>query len=316
MVTPHTTRPSDLVNVLEQLPPDVVGRMVLRQLDGDSIRRFKLVAPSTLALVRRSSRVLHLGRSHGRNAFPNRLELEAQARILAKYDSLTEVKLDVGDGGVSPLLVGVAGGTQQGWGRSRSLQRTARPSSCVVASCPAELLIPACMHDASNLFALCRAVQVRLHAARTALSHRARSTALRVHGVENSAKPSLLSELHLLAACMATCLPRLEELSLDLGKRMWYIYDMQFEYPSILAPLAGLPHLATLSVAYPGRANIKVFQAGPGHWLPLHLLHHCCSRPTLPLAGHCERMHTYVPLPQVWQHMNGTSLTLPGYFIT
>ena len=99
-------RPLDIVDVLEQLPPEVVGAMVLEQLEGDDIRSFKLVAPSTLALVRKTSPVLHLGRSHGQDTFPNRLDLEYEAAILAKYVSRMQVQLDVqSEAGISPLLV-------------------------------------------------------------------------------------------------------------------------------------------------------------------------------------------------------------------
>ena len=91
-----TMRPLDLVDVLEQLPPDVVGTMVLGQLASDDIRSFKLVAPSTLALVRRTSRVLHL-RSCGSSQvrFPNTSELESQVGILSKYEACMELQLDV-----------------------------------------------------------------------------------------------------------------------------------------------------------------------------------------------------------------------------
>ena len=107
-------------------------------------------------------------------------------------------------------------------------------------------------------------MQVRLHAARPALSQRARSASVRVNG-GHDAKPSALPELYLLVSCMATCLPRLEELSLDLGE-IWYHIESG-AYSSILAPLAGLPHLARLSVKYPGRgcADIAHYQASPGH---------------------------------------------------
>ena len=108
---------------------------------------------------------------------------------------------------------------------------------------------------------------MRLHAAaRPALSHRARSATVRVHGLAEDpdhAKPSALPELYLLVASIATCLLRLEELFLVLAEA-WYD-DMAA--PSILAPLAGAHSLATLSVAYPGCADITIFQASLGHWL-------------------------------------------------
>ena len=104
----NTMRPLDVVDVLEQLPPDVVGTMFLGQLDGNDIRSFKLVAQSTLALVRRAGRVLHLGRPNGQDSFASRVDLESQAEILGKYHSRMEVQLDVqSDAGISPLLVGV-----------------------------------------------------------------------------------------------------------------------------------------------------------------------------------------------------------------
>ena len=79
------------------------------------------------------------------------------------------------------------------------------------------------------------------------------------------AEPSAPLELYPLVACMAVCLPRLEELSLDKQGR--FKYHDQTACPSILAPLAGLPRLARLSVSYPGYpgdTDIEVFQAGPG----------------------------------------------------
>ena len=75
-------------------------------------------------------------------------------------------------------------------------------------------------------------------------------------------EPSVRPELSPLVACVATCLPHLEELSLDMGG-LWCRMKGD-AYPSILASLAGLPHLATLSIAYPGRVTIDVFQAGSG----------------------------------------------------
>ena len=112
-------------------------------------------------------------------------------------------------------------------------------------------------------------MQVRLHTVRPALSHHVRSAAVRVHnhGSEDAeeANPSAQPELYLLVACLATCLPRLAELSLDLGELWYHIGYREVEtYPSILAPLlAGLPHLAVLKVAYPGCADITIFQARP-----------------------------------------------------
>ena len=101
-------RPLNLVNVLEQLPPDVVGTMVLGQLNGDDIRSFKLVAPSTLALVRRSSRVLHLGRHGAQDTSLSRLDLEKQASTFEKYKGCIKLQLDVSTtAGITPLLVGV-----------------------------------------------------------------------------------------------------------------------------------------------------------------------------------------------------------------
>ena len=106
--SPHAVRPLDLVDVLEQLSPDVVGTMVLGQLDSDDIRSFKLVAPSTLALVRRTSRVLHLGRFNTQQqTFLSRIDLESQSKILAQYEACMEVQMDVATTpGISPLLVG------------------------------------------------------------------------------------------------------------------------------------------------------------------------------------------------------------------
>ena len=96
-------RPLNLVNVLEQLPEDVVGMMVLGQLAGDDIRSFKLVAPSTLALVRRTSRVLRL------RCFPRQSELQSEVDILSKYEACTEVQLVVGMySDVAPEIVGTS----------------------------------------------------------------------------------------------------------------------------------------------------------------------------------------------------------------
>ena len=107
-----------------------------------------------------------------------------------------------------------------------------------------------------------RALQTRLHAARPDLSFRAQSAAVRVHGGDcAAAELPAPPELYPLLACMVTCLSRLEELSLDLGK---FAYHDQKACPSILAPLAGLPHLARLRVSYPGGADIEVFQVGLG----------------------------------------------------
>ena len=69
----------------------------------------------------------------------------------------------------------------------------------------------------------------------------------------------VLPELYMLTACMTMCLPHLEELSLDLGK---LCFEREPHPISMLAPLAGLPHLARLSVAHPGGAAIEMFQAG------------------------------------------------------
>ena len=125
-------RPLDLVNVLEQLPPDVVGTMVLGQLDGDDIRRFKLVAPSTLALVRRTSRVLHLGRSNGQDEFPSRLELETQASIFEKYQACMELQLDLATiaGFVSPMQVGACATRDPGPGPGNVTLNAHAPSYC------------------------------------------------------------------------------------------------------------------------------------------------------------------------------------------
>ena len=98
-------RPLNLVDVLEQLPADVVGTMVVGQLGGDDIRSFKLVAPSTLALVRRTSRVLRLNTEQTLS----QLDLESQVKILAKYEACMELQLDLqSPAGIAPLLVGVA----------------------------------------------------------------------------------------------------------------------------------------------------------------------------------------------------------------
>ena len=106
------------------------------------------------------------------------------------------------------------------------------------------------------------AMQARLHAARAVLSRRARSAAVHVQdGIHGGAEPTVQPSLYPLVACMAMCLSCLEELSLDLGG-VWY--DEQEAYPSILAPLACVPHLARLSVSYPSRAGIDSVQAGPG----------------------------------------------------
>ena len=104
---------------------------------------------------------------------------------------------------------------------------------------------------------------------------------------------------------MAVCLPRLEELSLDLGAQL--CYDEEEEaHPSVLALLAGsLPHLARLSVTYPGGrtrpwgpqsllggADVKVFQAGPGMT--------CCMPVPSKTLGSAMReaacaLHTHLP---------------------
>ena len=130
--SPHVAMavgPLDLVDVLEQLPPDVVGTMVLGQLGGDDIRSFKLAAPSTLALVRRTSRVLRLGRLDTQQALLSRHDLESQSETLAKYEACMEVQMDVATtAGISPLLVGGS----HGCGRAHEfLQRAARPSHCI-----------------------------------------------------------------------------------------------------------------------------------------------------------------------------------------
>ena len=107
-------------------------------------------------------------------------------------------------------------------------------------------------------------MQARLHAARPALCNRVQSAAVRVHwdDIDNDVDESLARPaLYPLVACMAMCLSRLEQLGLDLGNLE---YSDQEAYSSILAPLAGLPHLARLSVAYPAGADIEVFQARPG----------------------------------------------------
>ena len=120
-------------------------------------------------------------------------------------------------------------------------------------------------------------VQVRLHAARPALSHRVRSAAVRVHVPEGdataAAEPSAPPVLYYpLMACMAMCLSCLEELSLELGGLEYYSDEGEEACPSVLAPLAGLPHLARLSVSYPGGAGIEVFQAGLGGCIQLSQL--------------------------------------------
>ena len=121
----NNMRPLDLVNVLEQLPPDVVGAMVLEQLDGDDIRSFKLVAPSTLALVRRTSRVLCLGCRGAQDTLPDRSELALQAEMLSKYEACMAVDLDVeSHSGIAPAVVGINRficytGAQQGRVRPR-----------------------------------------------------------------------------------------------------------------------------------------------------------------------------------------------------
>ena len=101
-------RPVNLVNVLEQLPPDVVGTMVLRQLDGDDIGSFKLAAPSTLALVRRTSQVLHLGLCGAQEEFPDQGEIQSQARAIEDYEACIEVQLYVDmDACSAELMVGL-----------------------------------------------------------------------------------------------------------------------------------------------------------------------------------------------------------------
>ena len=121
------------------------------------------------------------------------------------------------------------------------------------------------------------AMQACLHAARPALSRRARSAAVHVNGEHFDADASVLPALYPLVACMAVCLPCLEELSLDLGERLCYDEEEE-SHPSVFALLAGsLPHLARLSVSYPGwrttwgnehslagGAGVEVFQASPG----------------------------------------------------
>ena len=111
-------------------------------------------------------------------------------------------------------------------------------------------------------------MQARLHAARPALCHRVQSAAVRVcwsdtDDDDDEDDSSMRPALYPLVACMAMCLPRLEELSLDLDLGNLKYTDQE-AFPSILAPLAGLPHLARLSVLYPGGADIQVFQAGQG----------------------------------------------------
>ena len=122
----HTImRPCDLVDVLEQLPPDVIGTMVLGQLEGDDVRSFKLVAPSTLALVRRASRVLHLGRRGAQDTFPDRTEIECQAKMIHKYEACMDVQLYVAKyASMAPDMVGIVGNTQQS---------SALPLKCVAA---------------------------------------------------------------------------------------------------------------------------------------------------------------------------------------
>ena len=80
---------------------------------------------------------------------------------------------------------------------------------------------------------------------------------MRVHGETDDAS---LYPLYPVVACMAVCLPRLEELSLEMRTSS---HERQAQpNPSVLAPLAFLPHLARLSVAYPGGAHMTIFQAG------------------------------------------------------
>ena len=103
-------------------------------------------------------------------------------------------------------------------------------------------------------------MQARLHAARPALSHRVRNSAVRVCSTDEDHNPSVRPVLYPLMACITVCLSCLEELSLDLGNLDTTEQDAS---PSILAPLAGLPHLARLSVEYPDAADIPVLQVGP-----------------------------------------------------
>ena len=109
-----------------------------------------------------------------------------------------------------------------------------------------------------------RAMQARLHAARPALSRRVRSTVVLVYwGDDTDDNRSARPALYPLMACVAMCLPRLEELSLHMGNVK---YTDQEAFPSVLAPLACLSHLARLSVMYPTGysrgADMKVLQAG------------------------------------------------------
>ena len=113
-------------------------------------------------------------------------------------------------------------------------------------------------------------MQVRLHAARPALSHRVRSASVRVHG-GTASDFTTLPALYPLVACMAMCLPRLEEMSLDLGTS-WHKRQLQ-PFPSILAPLDGLPHLSCLRVSYPGAVDITIVQAGPAGGRPVAGMH-------------------------------------------
>ena len=106
-------------------------------------------------------------------------------------------------------------------------------------------------------------MQARLHAARPALCHRVRYAAVRAYcgdaPDDPEVDPSVPPALYPLVACVTVCLPRLEELFLDLDVAEQKVYPI-----SILALLAGLPHLERLSVSYPtGAADIEVFQAGP-----------------------------------------------------
>ena len=104
-----TTPPLNLVDVLEQLPPEVVGTMVMGQLDGDDIRSFKLAAPTTLALVRRTSRVLRLWCRGPQDRFPGQKELESQVEIFRKHEACMEVQLDVdADTGAAAAIVGTS----------------------------------------------------------------------------------------------------------------------------------------------------------------------------------------------------------------